>query len=62
VTPRSLRIIVTCPDCGSPSVRKNRRRRRFCTIECKDCGREWKEIHDDGVVHGLVIIAPPPRR
>lgn len=59
---RSLHLAVTCPACDDPRVRKIRRVRRQVFIECKQCGHTWKEIHDDGVVHGLVIIAPPPRR
>jgi uncharacterized protein (DUF983 family) len=60
--PREVGLRVCCPECRSPCVRKIRRKRSMVTLECKVCSHEWKEMHDDGVVHGLVIIAPPAVR
>lgn len=61
--PREVGLRVVCPriECRSPSVRKIRRVRRMVTLQCKECGHTWKEIHDDGVCHGLVILAPASR-
>ena len=53
---RAVSVLIVCPTCGSPSVRKVRRIRRLVGLECKICKHQWREIHDDGVVHGLVVL------
>lgn len=59
--PREVGLRVCCGVCDSPLVRKVRRVGRFVSIQCKTCGHSWKELQDDGVVHGLVILAPGRR-
>lgn len=62
--PREIGLRVCCPcvACRSPRVRKIRRVCRMVYLQCHSCNHEWKEIHDDGVVHGLIILAAPGRR
>lgn len=48
--------IITCPHCGSVSIKKHDKRKGKQRYRCKDCGKVWTETSNTMLYHSKLTI------